>query len=163
VAVWLSTIGPSERLSTRQNCLGQFLLLLYLAPIWAESKLTRPLIAIRSRSAGGFRQHSSSPVRASSARFFLAAVFQAKPPVSTGTFLQRVSQLQKGRMPCGQSVIAQFGIDAVVAVAVNKTACDSCDPGIGVNVAQGIQCPLAVVGRKGAAVIALFPKMPGPL
>ena len=63
-------------------------------------------------------------------------------------------------MPCGQSVIAQFGIDAVVAVAVNKTACDSCDPGIGVNVAQGIQCPLAVVGRKGAAVIALFQKCP---
>lgn len=66
-------------------------------------------------------------------------------------------------MPCGQSVIAQLGIDAVVAVAVDKTACDPCDPGIGVNVAQGIQCPLAVVGRKGAAVIALFPKMPGPL
>ena len=117
-AVWLSTIGPSERLSARLDDLGQFLVLRYLAPLWAER---------------------------------------------TGAFLQRVSQLQKGRMPCGQSVIAQFGIDAVVAVAVNKTACDSCDPGIGVNVAQGIQCPLAVVGRKGAAVIALFPKMPGPL
>lgn len=69
----------------------------------------------------------------------------------------------KRRVPCGQSVISQLGIDAVVAVAVNKTACDPCDPGIGVNVAQGIQCALAVVGRKGAAVITLFPKMPGPL
>ena len=93
-------------------------------------------------------------MRVSTTRFFLTTVFQAKPAVSTGAFLQRISQLQKGRMPCGQSVIAQFGIDAVVAVAVDKTACDSCDPGIGVNVAQGIQCPLAVVGRKGAAVIA---------
>ena len=102
-------------------------------------------------------------MRASTARFFLTTVFQAKPSVSTGAFLQRISQLQKGWVPCGQPVITQLGIDAVVAVTVNKTACDPCDPGVGVNVAQGIQCPLAVVGRKGAAVITVFPKMPGSL
>ena len=92
-----------------------------------------------------------------------AFLFPSAPAVSTGAFLQRISQLQKGWVPCGQPFIAQLGIDAVVAVAIDKTAGDPCDPGIGVNVAQGIQCPLPVVGRKGAAVIALFPKMPGPL
>jgi hypothetical protein len=45
-AVWLSTIGPSERLSARLDDLGQFLVLRYLTPLWAESKLSRPLIAL---------------------------------------------------------------------------------------------------------------------
>ena len=46
VAVWLSTIGPSEVLSARLDDLGQFLVLRYLAPLWAESRLSRPLIAL---------------------------------------------------------------------------------------------------------------------
>ena len=44
--VGFPTIGPSERLSARLDDLGQFLVLRYLTPLWAESKLSRPLIAL---------------------------------------------------------------------------------------------------------------------
>ena len=44
--VGFPTIGPSERLSTRLDGLGQFLVLRYLTPLWAESKLSCPLVAL---------------------------------------------------------------------------------------------------------------------
>jgi len=45
--VGFPTIGPSERLSTRLDGLGQFLVLRYLlTPLWTESKLSRPLVAL---------------------------------------------------------------------------------------------------------------------
>ena len=68
--------------------------------------------------------------------------------------------MQKGRMPVTDAVGFQSAVVPVVAIGVIETLPNSCCLWIGVNVSQGIECPLVVVWSNGCGVIPCLPEVP---
>ncbi len=93
----------------------------------------------------------------------LGPVVLAKFAIGRRTNFQGFAQRQKRRMPLRQPIIGQPLVAAIVAKVIEKSRLHSRCFGVGMNIAQGIQRSSMVGIGKGGAVVALFPKVPGPV
>ena len=104
---------------------------------------------------------AAAPGAAPASEFASGLVDAAKTAVSGGAVVQGVGQMQKCRVPFRQTIVTQFGVDAVIAVAVDEALAQVSRLGVGVDVTQCIQRTAVIVGWKTGAEIALLPEMAG--
>lgn len=66
-------------------------------------------------------------------------------------------------MPLGEAIVGEAVVAAIVAEFIEKTGAHFGSLGVAMNVAEGIQGPIPISGRKAIGKVALFPKMPRPV